>query len=461
MHIVIKNFGPINFADMEIKPLTVLVGPNASGKSYLLYLIWSLLSVEPNWNVLGTILQSKVENIVKNLTNRDVVCNELKSVIIDFLRRFEEIIIQNLEILLKDTFMISDVGELVREDQRECEIGISDLHGDYALKFVISKEGGARVHIYDNFLSKINKILDVDYRITGIRLIVTYFKIEGNQRLALDEITVPMDDIHESTASLASAIPVVLDGILGYCPYLPSTILPDGRAGILRVSEPLASSLLVTRWREAPLVNAVDKAFFKTIFTLTPRIKSTKIAEIADFIENKLQVRFVYRVEKPRMVIMDEMKKFEISLDKAPSGIRELAPLIYILRYELDSEYYLIIEEPEAHLHPNAQSIVTRALALLSKANVYVLFSTHSIHVIDELHALIRLSKLSPEDRAKIGYHTNEGLSPENVSIYMITREGNVEKINVTDEGIEETCLDKIHRELASKHMAIEELIGS
>ena len=38
----VKNFGKIKSADVEVKPLTLFVGDNNSGKSYLLSLIWSL-----------------------------------------------------------------------------------------------------------------------------------------------------------------------------------------------------------------------------------------------------------------------------------------------------------------------------------------------------------------------------------------------------------------------------------
>ena len=42
-----SNFGPIIEGTVELKPLTVFVGPNNSGKSYMAMLIYSLLNQFP------------------------------------------------------------------------------------------------------------------------------------------------------------------------------------------------------------------------------------------------------------------------------------------------------------------------------------------------------------------------------------------------------------------------------
>lgn len=43
----------------------------------------------------------------------------------------------------------------------------------------------------------------------------------------------------------------------------------------------------------------------------------------------------------------------------------------------------LIIENPEAHLHPFAQSILTKFLALVSKTGVQIFIETHSEHIVN------------------------------------------------------------------------------
>lgn len=49
----------------------------------------------------------------------------------------------------------------------------------------------------------------------------------------------------------------------------------------------------------------------------------------------------------------------------------------------------LIIENPEAHLHPQAQSIIGKFLTLVSEQGVQVFVETHSEHIINAPRVLI------------------------------------------------------------------------
>ena len=56
-NIKIKNFGPIKKANIDIAPLTIFIGPNSSGKSYLSLLIHSILN---SYNNLGLNFYNKI-----------------------------------------------------------------------------------------------------------------------------------------------------------------------------------------------------------------------------------------------------------------------------------------------------------------------------------------------------------------------------------------------------------------
>jgi predicted ATPase len=43
----IENLGPFEKTEIELKPLTIFIGRNSVGKSFLLYLLWTLASAEP------------------------------------------------------------------------------------------------------------------------------------------------------------------------------------------------------------------------------------------------------------------------------------------------------------------------------------------------------------------------------------------------------------------------------
>ncbi|HND20426.1 MAG TPA: AAA family ATPase, partial [Acidobacteriota bacterium] len=71
--------------------------------------------------------------------------------------------------------------------------------------------------------------------------------------------------------------------------------------------------------------------------------------------------------------------------------------------------HMLVVENPEAHLHPQGQSRIGRFLALLAAKGVQVLIETHSDHVLNGI-------RLAATDE--------HPLQPENVLIHFFTGRG-------------------------------------
>ena len=63
----------------------------------------------------------------------------------------------------------------------------------------------------------------------------------------------------------------------------------------------------------------------------------------------------------------------------------------------------LIVENPEAHLHPKAQSRLIRFLAKVSKTGVQVLIESHSDHILNALRIAV-LDKIVTSEQANILY---------------------------------------------------------
>jgi len=66
----------------------------------------------------------------------------------------------------------------------------------------------------------------------------------------------------------------------------------------------------------------------------------------------------------------------------------------------------VIIENPEAHLHPKGQSYLGRLIALSALAGVQVIIETHSDHVINGIRVAMRLTDDVPENLAKVFFVT-------------------------------------------------------
>ena len=75
----------------------------------------------------------------------------------------------------------------------------------------------------------------------------------------------------------------------------------------------------------------------------------------------------------------------------------------------------LVIDSPEAHLHPRGQARMGAFLAQMAAAGVQVLIETHSDHVMDGVRIAIRESILSPRDSAFHYFKRNE--SSSNITI--------------------------------------------
>lgn len=97
----------------------------------------------------------------------------------------------------------------------------------------------------------------------------------------------------------------------------------------------------------------------------------------------------------PRFTYRPDGWKNDLPLMNTSSMVSELAPVVLYLRHMVGPDNVLIVEEPEAHLHPAMQVEFTRQLALLVRSGIRVIITTHSEWVLEELANIVRRSSLS------------------------------------------------------------------
>lgn len=215
--------------------------------------------------------------------------------------------------------------------------------------------------------------------------------------------------------------------------------LPAARSGIMQSHRVIATSLVkrstrvgLERFPEVPTMSGVIADFMERIILYDDEIvPKDNMAHIAKTLEN--EVLFGQILLKPsasgypdfRYIPHDSNEEFRLS--QSSSMVSELAPLVLYLRSLVKPGDTLIIEEPEAHLHPGAQADMAVILARLVRAGVRVIITTHSDWLLKEIGNLIRTGELE-----KAGVDVSElptSLQAEQVGIWHFQKSGKVEEI--------------------------------
>ena len=140
---------------------------------------------------------------------------------------------------------------------------------------------------------------------------------------------------------------------------------------------------------EIPTLSSVVVDFMKQLPLYEESESNDTILAIADAIESGVLAGKVIASPLlsgyPEFFYQPHGAKEKIRLNQTSSMVSELAPLVLFLRSLVHLGDTLIIEEPEAHLHPGAQADMAVILARLVRAGVKVIITTHSEWLLEEI----------------------------------------------------------------------------
>ncbi|WP_423928097.1 AAA family ATPase [Candidatus Palauibacter sp.] len=92
----------------------------------------------------------------------------------------------------------------------------------------------------------------------------------------------------------------------------------------------------------------------------------------------------------------------DLPLTRTASMVTEIIPLVLYLRHKARPGSTLIIEEPEAHMHPAMQVQLTTELARIVAAGIRVIVTVHSDWILSALANICRMSDLSDDQRSDL-----------------------------------------------------------
>ncbi len=195
--------------------------------------------------------------------------------------------------------------------------------------------------------------------------------------------------------------------------------------------------------------------FLTFLLSVEKKKSSETYSPVVKFLEKRLlKGQIVLRNDE----FWFKFKENTIKISGASSGVKALLPLKEFLR-TAQKEAFLVIDEPEMHLHPEAQVILAIALAMAVNLGLRVLITTHSPYILDTFNFLAWAYRIkekikeikdnSLEEKFKIVLNTppfkvpEEALiNPARFSAYFFRVDGKVEDIRKIPENIPEVDID-------------------
>lgn len=488
LKVSVKDFGPIIEGEVELRPLTIFVGPSNSGKSYLATLIYTLLQ-QSSPDVLfrgGRIdwlldAETELESTLTGRASRDALVkwatdpsgklrdaapftgllSGVQAIVTRVVNQSLEVFREGLNRDLQRCF--GGISGLARRaspdtelhvgldlDRPPLHLGLRQYNGSLATESVSLDMSGASLPVP-----------------TGLRLSTRRGTVPNYSRERWTRVLVT-----GGMAALYAGFPT------------SSYYLPAARSGIAQGHKAIASILVrqssfaAIEPLEIPTLSGIITDFISHILTLeTGRFRPEappKSRDVVDFLEGqvlrgKIDIEQQARLTYPEIYyepFSHQPATGKFPLSRTSSMVSELAPVILFLKYLVNPGDLVVLEEPESHLHPAAQRQMARGIARLVNSGVKVLITTHSDYFVGQLNNLMRFSVASTAKRRKEGYSAADCLDVEKVACYQFAldeeKEGSfVKQLLVTaQEGIPEVEFQGVAEALYEEVLSLQRVRG-
>ena len=420
MRIKVKKFGPIVEGEIDLKPLTIFVGSNNSGKSYAAMLIHSIVSAEnyavPLPDSMGDRWSPAYHSFRKLYDDANQIIKEYKetSTLRDFFKleegireHVQDLFDNKLEMSITGNFG-SDLSDLVRTGQDYAEVSI-----DRGFSASLSKEISV-THTRDTTMN-----LDIKSKLE--------MDLHETVNTILPEIRTDRDIIQPIVRRIMY---LLTDAILKNTRIIEipqsSFYFPAARSGLLQGHKALSAGIIQnaqfagTRELRVPRLTGVVSDFITEIIMLTNyRGEFYELGEKMelDILKGRMDLRESSNGQSHEIFYSTATNS--IPLHRTSSTISEVSPLSLYLKHVAESGSMLIIEEPEAHMHLKNQAIMARYIVKMIRAGLKVLITTHSATIIEGLGKYMLASRLSQHERKEAGISPDDYLEFDEVAPYV------------------------------------------
>jgi hypothetical protein len=238
--------------------------------------------------------------------------------------------------------------------------------------------------------------------------------------------------------------------------------LPASRSGLYRALNAFSSILAELAKKRSflrekitlPSISEQDSDYFAMINEINIRRRSQKYDAVASDIENQLLKGEVSFDPKSKQILFHPNNSdINLELLGTSSMIAEVSPIVIYLRYIVDSirsarnkntsaKPIIFIEEPEAHLHPEAQVKLIECFIDLVKTGAKLVITSHSNYIFNKLNNLVAEKRIGK--KLLKGFLFSEGKGGSHV-----------QKMSISDFGFEDNNFVDVAEKLYAEKVAI------
>ncbi len=390
VEISVENFGPIAEANIDLRPLTVFVGPSNTGKTYfatLVYALHGILVGFPRYPLLNHALFS----LPKTVFNSDSFDDVLEAM--DEIDKFNQLVekIKKNGKQVKFLELSQDIRDKVRSGLKNLTIFEEELKRCFDLRSVskLPRLDNGQRHRMDVSLS----VSEANQELWAVEIKDSGDSIIIDDRVNDDMVVNPVELIKPHVSYALS----ILEGSRTSIRYLRRYYLPSSRSGIMQNHKLIASSsvahisypFMEDSSNVATLSGGLADFLRLLILYEENDTPNDELFTIAKSLEIDVLAGDIITESSPsgpsEFLYRSQEMEEAILVSQASSMVSELAPLVLFLRSGIEPGDTLIIEEPEAHLHPGAQADMAVILARLIRAGVRVIITTHSDWLLEEI----------------------------------------------------------------------------
>ena len=409
----INGLGIIKNASIELKPLLLLVGPNNSGKTYLMTLLYGLTKIRFDYATAGHFY-----------INPRKESNEF-----DFIKK------QIGEALNLFDFQLESTTVDIEEKEIEIiESLINALINDNKNEFV--------QYVFNSDSLKISSLSIVFPKRERIRIKIKVFP--PTEKSIISSTTYDNNSLvfsFQAEAIRSKKQEVVSSIIGGLLQYFFSCFSNGGRTMFLGCSAlffPASRTGLLLSY-QAILNDGIEVGISRDKDQILQYTRP--VIDFIKFLNRKSQINTVLERNKQALLLLNDgiingriqkrsenyyfipnnKKSKRISMHLSSGVVTETTPLISALSGQgYESSYF--IEEPETGLHPKLQHVISRCIIRIVNSNKNVVISTHSDIIVHHINNMIKLTHSNNKDvpafLEKNGYDEDDLLSLDNVGVY-------------------------------------------